>query len=440
MQHYRELGYLTAAISTGSCRRRRQAAIAAGPSSSSSSVRLHAADRPSTRGSIRAERKRNRQTHKGSRVDRKWPCAQVLDPIVGVPFSMCSRLFDRGCDSLRHVAGPTKVLLSLGIKTEVMAPGRHYGELSEAGSVAEAIWSGRAGDNPAVADSAGPVFVFSGMGPQWWRMGRDLLEEGGPFAHAAAEFDELFAELSGWSVLHELRRDETDSRVADNVVAQPAISLLQIALTAELASYGVHPKAIVGHSLGEVAAAFVSGMLSLADTVKISYHLPRLQTATVGSGGMLAVGLSEAEVLEFIADRESLCVAAVNSPTAVTLAGAYRAIGELCEELTNLDIAARQLRVEVPNHSHLMEPILPKLASELADLTPRIPTVALYSTVTAAEAIGPDWGAEYWCANIRQPVRFADAVAVLIDAGERVFLKGWSPSGVVRQCERDSAR
>ena len=120
---------------------------------------------------------------------------------------------------------------------------------------------------------------------------------------------------------------------------------------------------------------------------------------------------------------QDLCIAAVNSPSGVTLAGTHSAIAELSEELTSLGVFARQLRVEVPYHSHLMDPILAKLAQALADLAPRTPIVPLYSTVTSAQVTGPDWDAEYWCANVRQPVRFADAMTAMIDSGERVFLE-----------------
>ncbi len=286
-----------------------------------------------------------------------------------------------------------------------------------------AVVDGSVTGGRTVGDGTAPVFVFSGMGPQWWRMGRDLLDAGGPFARAAAEVDELFADLSGWSVIDELRRDEADSRVTSTAVAQPANFLVQVGLTAELARYGVHPKVIVGHSVGEVSAAYVSGMLSLEDAVKVSYHRAWLQAGTAGSGGMLAVALSEAEVLEWITERADLCIAAVNSPSGVTLAGTHSAIAELSDELTSLGVFTRQLRVEVPYHSHLMDPILSKLTRALADLAPRTPVVPLYSTVTSAQVTGPDWDAEYWCANVRQPVRFADAMTAVIDSGERVFLE-----------------
>lgn len=286
-----------------------------------------------------------------------------------------------------------------------------------------AVVDGSVAGGRTVAEGTAPVFVFSGMGPQWWRMGRDLLVAGGPFAQAAAEVNEVFADLSGWSLIDELRRDEADSRVASTAVAQPANFLVQVGLNAELAHYGVRPKAVVGHSAGEVSAAYVSGMLSLEHAVEITYYRSRLQATTAGSGGMLAVGLSEAEALERITESADVCIAAVNSPSGVTLAGTHSAIAELSEKLTSEGVFARQLRVEVPYHSHLMDPILPKLARALAGLTPQTPSVALYSTVTSAQVTGPDCDVEYWCAGVRQPVRFADAIAAVIDSGERVFLE-----------------
>jgi acyl transferase domain-containing protein/NADPH:quinone reductase-like Zn-dependent oxidoreductase/acyl carrier protein len=280
------------------------------------------------------------------------------------------------------------------------------------------VTGGRAG-----VDGSSPTFVYSGMGPQWWRMGRDLLAVDGPFAQTAADIDEIFTRMSGWSLIDELSRDEADSRVTRTEIAQPANFLVQAGLTTELAHYGVRPAAVVGHSVGEVSAAYVSGMLSLEDAVTVSYHRSRLQATTAGTGGMLAVGLSEAEALEHLGGRSDVCIAAINSPSGVTLAGTHAAIAELSEQLSDDGIFARELRVEVPYHSHLMDPILPDLTDALSSLNPQTPVIPLYSTVTGAQVTGPDWGADYWCANVRKPVLFAAAATALTDRGERVFLE-----------------
>ncbi|WP_109526998.1 type I polyketide synthase [Nocardia aurea] len=271
--------------------------------------------------------------------------------------------------------------------------------------------------------TAEPVFVFSGMGPQWWAMARELLVAGGAFAKTAEQIDDVFVELAGWSIIEELLRPEQESRVAKTDVAQPANFLVQVSLVSELAQFGITPSAVIGHSVGEVSAAYVTGLLSLRDAVLVAYHRARLQATTAGSGGMLAVGLGREQAERLIADIPGVDIGAVNSPGALTLSGNADRLDEIAETLTEQGAFARRLRVEVPYHSNLMDPILVELRSVLAELTPRPPTVALYSTVTGAPVTAGDWDAEYWCANVRQPVRFTDAVAAAIGAGHRVFVE-----------------
>ncbi len=158
------------------------------------------------------------------------------------------------------------------------------------------------GTTSHVVDVTGsaPVFVFSGMGPQWWGMARELLHAGGEFARTAEIVDDAFIEIAGWSIIEELCRDEERSRITRTEVAQPANFLVQVALVAELRAAGVEPAALVGHSVGEVSAAYVSGALSLHDALLVSCHRARLQATTAGTGAMLAVGLSEADASSFL--------------------------------------------------------------------------------------------------------------------------------------------
>jgi acyl transferase domain-containing protein len=268
-----------------------------------------------------------------------------------------------------------------------------------------------------------PVFVFTGMGPQWWAMGRDLLQAGGTFTEEAARIDTVFQEISGWSIVAELLRPEEESRVTTTAVAQPANFLVQVALFAMLQELGIKPATVVGHSVGEVSAAYVAGMLSLHDALLVSYHRARLQATTAGSGGMLAVGLTLADAQELIAGDARVDVAAINSPSAVTLAGEVARLDEIAEALTERGIFARRLQVEVPYHSYLMDPILDELRTVLADLDLSEPRIPLYSTVTGDRVTGADWNAEYWCGNVRQAVRFADAITELVRDGSRVFVE-----------------
>ncbi|WP_306365088.1 SDR family NAD(P)-dependent oxidoreductase [Nocardia sp. CC227C] len=271
--------------------------------------------------------------------------------------------------------------------------------------------------------TAEPVFVFSGMGPQWWGMARELLCAEGAFAETAQRVDALFQPLAGWSIVEELLRQEWDSRMTATEVAQPANFLVQVSLVSALAEYGITPAAIVGHSVGEVSAAYVSGMLTLADAVRVAYHRARLQATTAGSGGMLAAGLTFEQAGELIGGDPRVDVAAVNSPGSLTLSGDADRLDEIAEQLTGDGVFARRLRVEVPYHSRLMDPILDELRTALADLAPREPTVPLYSTVTGGQVTGPEWDADYWCANVRRPVRFAAAIGALLTADSRVFLE-----------------
>lgn len=270
-----------------------------------------------------------------------------------------------------------------------------------------------------------PVLVFSGMGPQWWGMARALLERPGIFRDAAAEIDEVFQEISGWSVIAELLRPQADSRVSRTEIAQPANFLVQSALAKHLQQFGIRPTAVVGHSVGEVAAAYVSGALSLRDAATVSFHRSRLQAKTAGSGGMLAVGL-DAEEAQRRAARfgSAVCVAAINSTAATTLSGDSAALQILHDELAGDGIFARMLHVEVPYHSQLMDPILGELATALAGLTPRKAAVPVYSTVTGEKMHSAAFAEpDYWCKNVRDSVLFAKAVDTLIVDRYRVFLE-----------------
>lgn len=286
-----------------------------------------------------------------------------------------------------------------------------------------------------LAPSAGHadlVFVLSGMGPQWWGMARGLLTSDGPFARVAREIDAIFRPLAGWSLIDELLHDEAESRVTTTRVAQTGNFLVQVGLVAELAALGVRPTALVGHSVGEVSAAYLSGMLSLREAVTVSYHRARLQAQQAGTGSMLAVGLAEAAVQARISHLPGVEIAAINSPSGVTLAGATEPLQQLAAEWEQEGVFNRLLQVEVPYHSHLMDPILPALRDALAGLAPQVPSLPLYSTVTGrrvghpsagSESASELWDAHYWAANVRQPVRFADAIDSLMNDGQRAFLE-----------------
>jgi acyl transferase domain-containing protein/NADPH:quinone reductase-like Zn-dependent oxidoreductase/SAM-dependent methyltransferase/acyl carrier protein len=268
------------------------------------------------------------------------------------------------------------------------------------------------------------TFVFCGQGPHWWAMGRQLIEEEPVFRDVIIRCDELIAGLgSSWSLLRELTADESESRLRETAIAQPAIFAIQVALAALWRSWGVTPDAIIGHSVGEVAAAHVAGVLDLEDAVTVIYHRGR-STHSAPPGRMLAVALSPEEAALLIApygDRAT--VAAYNSPTSLTLSGDVDAIEEIETALQAKQAFARFLQVDHAFHSAHTEPARPLILEALQHIRPRPAAVPLYSTVTGEAALGTELDADYWWQNVRQPVRFAEAIGRLLDQNQNTFLE-----------------
>lgn len=276
------------------------------------------------------------------------------------------------------------------------------------------------GQRPKVA------FVFSGQGPQWWSMGSELFQSEPVFRQRIEECDELIRQWGPWSLVEELNRDESSSRINDTAIAQPAIFAIQVALSRLWQTWGIEPDVVVGHSVGEVAAAYVAGALSLEDAARVIFERGRCM-ATVPTGGrMLAVGLPAAEAEALINGTEDrVHVAVVNSPNSVTLAGDADALQELAAELESQQVFQKFLRVDYAFHSPQMDPIREELLASLREIEPRAPGLVLYSTVTGQPADRSDFAsADYWWQNVRRPVQFAQAVQGLLkEEGPNLFLE-----------------
>ena len=275
------------------------------------------------------------------------------------------------------------------------------------------------------ANSPGELtFVYSGMGPQWWGMGQELLVTEPLFAQKMKEYDQVFQKIAGWSLLEEMQSSEENSRVAKTDVAQPMNFAVQAALTELWRSWGIEPAAVVGHSVGEVTSAYVSGILSLEDALLVSYHRSRLQGTLANTGGMLAVGLSEKAIQVYLSDySEHVSIAAVNSPHAVTLAGQQEALDQLAEIFQEANIFNRALQVEVPYHSPLMAPIEAEIKERLAGVKPQPAKIPCYSTVSGELATATDYDADYWWHNVRESVQFAKTIETLCENDFHSFLE-----------------
>ncbi len=300
----------------------------------------------------------------------------------------------------------------------------------------EWLASGKVGDGA----SQRPVFVYTGMGPQWWGMGQELYRNEAVYRCVVDECDAIFQRIAGWSILEELLKDERNSRMNDTTIAQPANFMIQAGLTALWRSRGVEPAAIIGHSVGEVTAAYVAGVLTLEEALSVSYHRSRIQKKAAGLGKMMAVALSQAQCVDMIAmTKGAVSIAAINSPSSVTLAGDALALQAIQEYLAQRGESGKFLQVEVPYHSPFMEPLKPEVRSVLAGLNPKEPKIPLYSTVTGDIVTGVRYDAEYWCDNIREPVYFAEGIASLLRDGHRIFLEvGPHPvlSASIKECCR----
>ncbi|TWT93744.1 Phthiocerol synthesis polyketide synthase type I PpsC [Stieleria varia] len=270
----------------------------------------------------------------------------------------------------------------------------------------------------------GVLFVCSGQGPQWWAMGRGLLENNKVFRDCIERCDREFAKYVRWSLLDELSKRETESRLQSTRIAQPCIFALQVAVAETWRDWGIVPTAIVGHSVGEIAAAHLSGGLSFQDACCVAIHRGRTMDLATSRGAMIAVGLSPDEVRPWIRDcLDHVSIAAINGPTSITISGDESVIASLDEKLNVAGVFCRRLKVEYAFHSPQMMPVRDELIRSLANIQPSPTHTPLISTVTGDVFDGTGLDAEYWWQNVRQSVLFADAMRVASGLGFAVAVE-----------------
>jgi polyketide synthase 5 len=280
------------------------------------------------------------------------------------------------------------------------------------------------GDTPYQAavgrDDRGPVWVFSGQGSQWAAMGAELLATEPVFAATVAQAEEVVAAEAGFSVTEALSAQQT---VTGQDRVQPTLFTMQVALAATLRAYGVQPAAVIGHSLGEAAAAVVAGALSLADGARVVCRRSRLMSKVAGTGATASVELPAQQVLSELTARgiKDVVVAVVASPQSTVVAGAAQSVHDLVTAWEERDVLARVVPTDVAFHSPQVDPILPELRSLLADITPMPPHVPFYSATSFDPRDEPVLDARYWADNCRRMVRFATAVQAALEDGHRVF-------------------
>jgi phthiocerol/phenolphthiocerol synthesis type-I polyketide synthase D len=274
-----------------------------------------------------------------------------------------------------------------------------------------ALAEGRPGQGVVVPHegSCGPgrVFVYSGQGSQWAGMGARLLAEEPLFAAAVDDLEPVFVEQVGFSLRGVLAGGEPVSGIER---IQPVLVGLQLALTALWRGYGVEPDAVIGHSMGEVTAAVVAGALSVAEGLRVIATRSRLMSRLSGQGAMALVELDAEATQELIGRYPGVGLAVYASPRQSVIAGAPEQVDAVVAEVSAGNRLARRIEVDVASHHRIIDPVLGELRVALADLAPRSPVIPVFST-TAGDGSVLVFDGQYWAANLRQPVRFSQAIA-----------------------------
>jgi acyl transferase domain-containing protein/acyl carrier protein len=284
-----------------------------------------------------------------------------------------------------------------------------------------------AGAVQGVADAGdgGTVFVFPGGGAQWAGMGMRLLAESQEFAAAIEDCAAALAGHVDWSLTDVLRGADGAPSLDRVDVVQPASFAVMVALAAMWRAHGVRPDAVIGHSQGEVAAAYVAGALSLADATRVVVARSRAIAAEMaGRGATFSVSLPVEEVEARLRDRAGgISVAAVNGPATVAVAGPVDTLTEWADRLTAEGVRARRVDMDFASHSPQAESARERLLRDLPEIAPRRPEVPLMSTVTGTWLGDTLMDAGYWYRNLRQTVRFEEGVRGLLADGHRLFVE-----------------
>ncbi|KAI9657994.1 MAG: Type I Iterative PKS [Bathelium mastoideum] len=260
------------------------------------------------------------------------------------------------------------------------------------------------------------VYVFTGQGAQWARMGAALLESNATFRRSIVKMEQAllkFQDTPHWSLGDELMKTQTESRLSMAEFSQPCCTALQIALVDVFREWGLKPTAVVGHSSGEIAAAYSCEALTADEAIKIAYYRGQVMKEVAREGGMAAIGLGRAAVTPFL--RPGVVIGCENSPSSVTLSGDLEVVEEVMKSIKQEfpETLVRALKVDRAYHSHHMKSIKSKYAAMLGPLPKREPQAAFFSSVTGTQ-LNKHFNETYWTENLISPVLFSPAVAGLL--------------------------
>ena len=270
------------------------------------------------------------------------------------------------------------------------------------------------------------VFVFPGQGSQWVGMGRELMQREAVFRESLAECDRALRPFVNWSLLEQLQSNETSSsyRLSEIDCIQPVLLAIEIALAQLWLSWGIKADAVIGHSMGEIAAAFVAGALTLDDAMRVICCRSKLLRRTAGQGAMAVVELSTEETEAVLAGfQDQLSIAVSNSPASTVISGDPAAVEQVLQTLEERGVFCRPVRVDVASHSPQMDPLQPELIAALRELRPAKAAIPIYSTSRARILEGTECDAGYWADNLRRPVLFSQMTQELLASDYGVFIE-----------------
>jgi acyl transferase domain-containing protein/NADPH:quinone reductase-like Zn-dependent oxidoreductase/acyl carrier protein len=306
----------------------------------------------------------------------------------------------------------------------------HRHRVAVAGATREALVAGleraaeRLAAQPRDREAGRIAFVFSGQGSQWLGMGRELLRREAVFASALEDCAAAIGRVAGWSLLEELLAEPERSQLERVDIVQPCLFAMQVALARLWRAWGIEPDAVVGHSMGEVAAAHVAGVLSLDDAARVICERSRLVRERSPRGAMAVVELPVEELRDRLRRYEGrVAIAAENAPSSTVVSGEPSDVENLCRSLESEEIFARLVKVDYASHGPQMDALLSELGRVLAGLRPERGTVPLYSTVVGDVVEGTSLDAAYWQRNLRSTVRFSAALSGLAATGHTLLVE-----------------
>ncbi|XP_026219652.1 phthiocerol synthesis polyketide synthase type I PpsD-like [Anabas testudineus] len=373
--------------------------------------------------------KQHKQSAVREKIDRKQPKCFVMSANSPKSFSLMIE------DTIKQLEADSKVDLDSLLYTSACRRSHLKHKYRKAIMVSSIVdlkekLSAALGKNLSVSYSHPRlVFVFCGNGIAYHGMCKQLLKQEPVFRDKIKEIAQHFQSLSMLNILDTLESEFESSDFKNPDTAQPLLFAIQVGITTLLRHWGVKPDAILGHSVGEVAAAHCSGLLSLEDSLKVIYFRSNLQNKVTGGMMLVISNMAVSEVAPLLPRYSGrICFAAFNSPQSCTLSGDADAIESLYKELSNTDnsqsLFLRLLDVPAAYHSHMMDPILPEIQEKIGALQGNELDTELFSTVTGKKMQQGDFcTGDYWARNIREPVAFEQAARLAAKGKNTVFVE-----------------